>query len=112
MTDTDNDQVVTIDIILIKTIIIEMTEDTQRKENKMTDIIQKTEEQTEKIQQYQKNRINNIDTDRQNDDPPGIDDYKYTSGSSNDDQEILVKFYNANEDTCNTVVNTLGSNPT
>ena len=59
-----------------------------------------------------KNRINNIDTDRQNDDPPGIDDYEYTSESSNEDQEILDKFYNANEDTCNTVVNTLESNPT
>ena len=59
-----------------------------------------------------KNRINNIDTDRQNDDPPGIDDYEYKSESSNEDQEILDKFYNANEDTCNTVVNTLESNPT
>ena len=59
-----------------------------------------------------KNRINNIDTDRQNDDPPRIDDYEYTSESSNEDQEILDKFYNANEDTCNTVVNTLESNPT
>ena len=45
MTDTDNDQVVTIDIILIK--IIGMTEETQRKENKRIDIIQKIEEQTE-----------------------------------------------------------------
>ena len=59
-----------------------------------------------------KNRINNIETDRQNDDSPGIDDYEYTSESSNEDQEILDKFYNANEDTCNTVVNTLESNPT
>ena len=47
-TDTDNDQVVTIDNILIIIItIIGVTEDTQRKENKMIDIIQKTEEQTE-----------------------------------------------------------------
>ena len=45
MTVTDNDQVVTIDINLI--IIIGMTEKTQRKENKMIDIIQKIEEQTE-----------------------------------------------------------------
>ena len=45
MIDTDNDRVVTIDIILI--IIIGMTEDTQRKENKMIDIIQRIEEQTE-----------------------------------------------------------------
>ena len=45
VTDTDNDQVVTIDNILI--IIIRMTEETQRKENKMIDIIQKMEEQTE-----------------------------------------------------------------
>ena len=59
-----------------------------------------------------KNRINNIETERQNDDPPGIDDYKYTSESSNEDQEILDKFYNANEDTCNTVKNTLESNTT
>ena len=44
VTDTDNGQVVTIDIILI--IIIGMTEETQRKENKMIDI-QKIEEQTE-----------------------------------------------------------------
>ena len=49
VTDTDNDQVVTIDIIPIIIItIIGMTEDTQRKENKMIDTIQKTEEQTEK----------------------------------------------------------------
>ena len=48
VTDTDNDQVVTIDIILIIIIIIiGMTEDTQRKENKMIDIIQRIEEQTE-----------------------------------------------------------------
>ena len=59
-----------------------------------------------------KNRINNIETERQNDDPPGIDDYEYTSESSNEDQEMLDKLYNANEDTCNTVINTLESNPT
>ena len=59
-----------------------------------------------------KNRINNIDTERQNDDAPGIDDYEYTPESSNEDQEILDKFYNANEDTCNTVINTLESYPT
>ena len=45
VTDTDNDQVVTIDIILI--IIIGMTEETQRKENKIIDIIQNIEEQAE-----------------------------------------------------------------
>ena len=49
---------------------------------------------------------------RQNEDPPGIDDYEYTSESSNEDQEILDKFYNANENTCKTVINTLESNPT
>ena len=49
---------------------------------------------------------------RQNEDPPGIDDYEYTSESSNEDQEILEKFYNANENTCKTVINTLESNPT
>ena len=47
VTDTDNDQVVTIDILLLIIIIIGMTEDTQRKENEMIDIIQKIEEQTE-----------------------------------------------------------------
>ena len=45
VTDTDSNQVVTIDNIL--RIIIGMTEETQRKENKMIDIIQKIEEQTE-----------------------------------------------------------------
>ena len=59
-----------------------------------------------------KNRINNIETERQNDDPPGIDDYEYTSESSNEDQEILDKFYNATGDTFNTEINTLESNPT
>ena len=59
-----------------------------------------------------KGRIINIETDRQNEDPPGIDEYEYTSESSNEDQEILDKFYNANEDTCNTIVNALESNPT
>ena len=43
--DTDNDQVVTIDIILI--IIIGMTEDIQRKENKMIDNIPRIEDQME-----------------------------------------------------------------
>ena len=41
-----------------------------------------------------------------------MDEYGYTSESSNKDREILDKFYNANEDTCNTVINTLESNPT
>ena len=59
-----------------------------------------------------KNRINNIKSDKNNDDPPGIDEYEYTSESSDEDQEILDKFYNANEDTCNTLINTLESNPT
>ena len=48
----------------------------------------------------------------QNKDPPGIDYYEYTSESSNEDQEILDKFYSANEDTCNTVIKTLEGNPT
>ena len=61
---------------------------------------------------HNKARINNVETDRPNEDPPGIDEYKYTSESSNEDQEILDKFYNANEDTCNTIVNALESNPT
>ena len=34
-----------------------------------------------------------------------------TSESSNSDQKILDKFYNASEYTCNTVINTLESNP-
>ena len=59
-----------------------------------------------------KNRINNIEAQTQNDDPPGIDEYEYTSESSNEDQEILDKFYNAHEDTCNIVINTLESNLT
>ena len=59
-----------------------------------------------------KNRINTIKSEKQNDDPPGIDEYEYTSESSDEDQEILDKFYNANEDTCNTLINTLESNPT
>ena len=59
-----------------------------------------------------KNRINNVESDKQNDDTPGIDEYEYTSESSDEDQEILDKFYNANEDTCNTIINTLESNPT
>ena len=58
-----------------------------------------------------KSRINNIHTKTQNDDPPGIDEYEYTSESSNEDQAILDKFYNANEDTCNSIINTLESNP-
>ena len=45
VTDTDNDQVATIDIIL--KIKIAMTEEIQHKENKTIDIIQKIEEQTE-----------------------------------------------------------------
>ena len=61
---------------------------------------------------HNKGRINNRETDRPNEDPPGIDEYEYTSESSNEDQEILDKFYNANEDTCNTIVNALESNPT
>ena len=59
-----------------------------------------------------KNRINSIEAERQNEDPPGIDEYEYTSDSSNEDQEILDKFYNANEETCNNIVNALENNPT
>ena len=59
-----------------------------------------------------KNRINSVEQEKSNNDPPGIDEYEYTSESSDEDQEILDKFYNANEDTCNTVINTLESNPT
>ena len=59
-----------------------------------------------------KKRIYNIESEKQNDDPPGIDEYEYTSESSDEDQEIIDKFYNANEDTCNTLINTLESNTT
>ena len=59
-----------------------------------------------------KNRIDSVGQEKSNNDPPGIDEYEYTSESSDEDQEILDKFYNANEDTCNTVINTLESNPT
>ena len=59
-----------------------------------------------------KNRINSVELEKPNNDPPGIDEYEYTSESSDEDREILDKFYNANEDTCNTVINTLESNPT
>ena len=59
-----------------------------------------------------KNRINSVELEKPDNDPPGIDEYEYTSESSDEDQEILDKFYNANEDTCNTVINTLESNPT
>ena len=41
-----------------------------------------------------------------------IDEYEYTSESSSEDEDILYKFYNAHEDTCNTIINTLESNPT
>ena len=58
------------------------------------------------------NRINNINSPTRNADPPGIDEYEYTSESTNEDQEILDKFYNAKEDTCNSIINTLESNPT
>ena len=61
---------------------------------------------------YNKNRINNIEGQTQNDDPLGIDENEYSSESNNEDQKILVKFYNGNEDTCNTGINTLESNPT
>ena len=58
----------------------------------MIDIIQEIEEQTEINTTIKKNRISNIETERQHDDPPGIDDYENTSESSNEDQEIIDKF--------------------
>ena len=119
VTDTDNDQVVTIDNILI-ILIIGITEDTQREDTEtrtqreQNDRYHSKDRRTDgnKYNNNNKNRINNIETERQNDDPPGIDDYEYTSEPSSEDQEILDKFYNANENTCNTVINTLESNPT
>ena len=87
-----------------------MIEEAHRHENKKTDITPKIEEQMEINITITIKTINSIETERQNDDPPGIDEN--TSDSSNEDQEILDKFYNANEDTCNTVINTLESNPT
>ena len=59
-----------------------------------------------------KNRISSIEAESQKDEPPGIDEYEYTSESSKEDQEILDKFYNAHEDTCNTVISSLESNTT
>ena len=111
MTDTDNDQVVTIDIILIINNRDDRRNSTQREQK---DRYHSKDRRTDgnKYNNNNKNRINNIETERQNDDPTGIDYYEYTSETSNEDQEILDKFYNANEDTCNTVVNTLESNPT
>ena len=55
--------------------------------------------------------MNNIEVQTQKDDPPGIDENEYTSESSDEDQEILDQFYNAHEDTCNTVISTIESNP-
>ena len=56
--------------------------------------------------------MNRIEGQAQNDDPPRIDENEYSAESSNEDPEILDKFYIANENTCNTVINTLESNPT
>ena len=110
--DTDKDQIAITDII--QTITIETIEEIRHIESKITDINQKTEEQmeTNNNNKNNKGRINNIETDRQNEDPAGIDEYEYTSESSNEDQELLDNFYDANEDTCNTIVNALESNPT
>ena len=59
------------------------------------------------------NRINNIeDKPHENEqDPPGIEECNYSTDSSDEDQQILEKFYNAQENTCNSI-NTIESNPT
>ena len=59
------------------------------------------------------NRINNIE-DKPNEneqDPPGIEECNYSTDSSDEDQQILEKFYSAQENTCNSI-NTIESNPT
>ena len=63
-----------------------MIEEAHRKENKKTDITPKIEDQMEINITITIKTINGIETERQNDDPPGIDDYEYTSDSSNEDQ--------------------------
>ena len=84
----------------------------QREENQRNYSTERRNEGNKYNNDNNKNRINNIKSEKQNDDPPGIDEYEYTSELSDEDQEILDKFYNANEDTCNTLINTLESNPT
>ena len=84
----------------------------QREQNQRNYSTERRNEANKYNNNNNKNRINNIKSEKQNDDPPGIDEYEYTSESSDEDQEILDKFYNANEDTCNTLINTLESNPT
>ena len=84
----------------------------QREQNQRNYSTERRNEGNKYNNNNNKNRINNIKSEKQNDDPPGNDEYEYTSESSDEDQEILDKFYNANEDTCNTLINTLESNPT
>ena len=84
----------------------------QREQNQRNYSTERRNEGNKYNNNNNKNRINSIKSEKQNDDPPGIDEYEYTSESSDEDQEILDKFYNANEDTCNTLINTLESNPT
>ena len=110
----DNVLIVTTDIT--QTIITKMTAEINLKKT-ITDIIIKNDAMMETditiiIIIIIAKTINNVESDKQNDDPPGIDEYEYTSESSDEDQEILDKFYNANEDTCNTIINTLESKPT
>ena len=59
------------------------------------------------------NRINNIeDKPHENEqDQPGIEECNYSTDSSDEDQQILEKVYNAQENTCNSI-NTIESNPT
>ena len=84
----------------------------QREQNQRNYSTERRNEGNKYNNNNNKNRINNIKSEKQNDDPPGTDEYEYTSESSDEDQEILDKFYNANEDTCNTWIKTLESNPT
>ena len=109
-TDMDKDQTVTIIDInqTITTEIIEKNSSNREQCNRYNS----RDRNNDRNKNHKQNRMNNVDQQTNIDDPPGIDEYEYTLEFSNKDQEILDKFYNANEDTCNTIINTLESNPT
>ena len=80
----DRQRFVTIDIRQI--VMIEITAIIHQTENKITDSLQEIETMIETIMiTAKKNRANNVDTSTQYDDQPGIDEYEYTSDSSNED---------------------------
>ena len=89
--DTDNVLVVTIDIT--RTIVIETIEGIRQteKNNRHHSREQRTDG-NKYNSNNNRNRINNVETERQNDDPPGIDENEYTSESSNENQKLLDKF--------------------